>query len=310
MQPKSLRYSNLDGSRNPHGIGDVLRWQLQRKRPSAQGKHAPALTAEAVRAGLAAVPERATSVTWIGHASFLVRVAGAALLIDPVLSDRLVTVPRLVPPGLSWGDLPRIDAVLITHNHRDHLDVPTVRRLAEAGTRFVVPQGLGDWFAGAVSRDVTELGWWETHDVGDARVTFAPSQHWSMRSAFDRDRSWWGGYVVEGSGGRVYHSGDTAYFEGFREIGARVGKIDLAMLPIGAYAPRWFMKAQHMDPFDAAHAFADLGADRMVAMHWGTFILTDEPVDEPPELAVRAFAERGLDRARLLLPKIGETIAV
>jgi L-ascorbate metabolism protein UlaG (beta-lactamase superfamily) len=155
---------------------------------------------------------------------------------------------------------------------------------------------------------IVELEWWESHQVGDVRVTLVPSQHWSMRSPFDKNRRLWGGFVYESAEATVYHAGDTAFSERvFREIGERFPRIDAAMLPIGAYDPAWFMQPQHQNPEEAGRAFELLGARRFVAMHWGTFRLTDEPLGEPPARLDAWWAERGLPRDRLWIPAIGET---
>jgi len=144
--------------------------------------------------------------------------------------------------------------------------------------------------------------------VNDVRVTYVPSQHWSRRGLFDTNETLWGGFVIEGTKARIYHAGDTAYFEGFKEIGARFAGIDAALLPIGAYDPPWFMERQHMNPEQAVQAFLDLGARKLVAMHWGTFKLTDEPLDEPPRRLRQEWARRGLPEAALHIPAIGETL--
>jgi L-ascorbate metabolism protein UlaG (beta-lactamase superfamily) len=189
------------------------------------------------------------------------------------------------------------------------MDAPTLRRLGPSVTYFV-PRGLGQWFKRSGLSRVTEMDWWQTEKIGSLTVTFVPAQHWSRRGLWDVNETLWGGFVIEGGGRRVYHSGDTAYFSGFRQIGERCGPLDAAMLPIGAYEPRWFMKTQHMNPEDALQAYLDLGAKRFMAMHWGTFKLTDEPLDEPPQLLRRLWAERGLDPAALSIPAVGETVAL
>jgi L-ascorbate metabolism protein UlaG (beta-lactamase superfamily) len=174
----------------------------------------------------------------------------------------------------------------------------------------VVGKGLGAWFRREGLPKVVELDWWERADVDGLAITFVPAQHWSRRGLLDEDQTLWGGFVIADGRRRVYHSGDTAYFSGFAEIGARVGPLDAAMLPIGAYEPRWFMRPQHMNPEDAVRAFVDLGAARFFAMHWGTFKLTDEPLDEPPALLRALWSARGLHAARLFVPAVGETVAL
>ncbi|HSN82631.1 MAG TPA: MBL fold metallo-hydrolase [Polyangiales bacterium] len=303
------RFSNLDGTAEVADLVDILRWQLgfhdeKRPRAPATGVDVPTVAND----GQALRHATKDALTWIGHASFLIQLGGRSALVDPVLSDRLsAVVRRNVAPGLDWPALPKIDVVLVTHNHRDHMDGPTLKRLGSDPV-YVVPRGLGDWFERAGLRRVVEMDWWQEEEIEGLRVTFVPSQHWSRRGLTDMNASWWGGYVLERGGLRVYHSGDTAWFDGFSLIGKRCGDIHAAMLPIGAYAPRWFMRPQHMDPADAVRAFEALGASKLVAMHWGTFKLTDEHLAEPPELLREIWARSGLPDARRLVPAIGETL--
>ncbi|MCA9698364.1 MAG: MBL fold metallo-hydrolase, partial [Myxococcales bacterium] len=216
------RFTNLDGSVNPHHLGTVLRWKLglhDGPRFSARdgvGAGAPVSAND----GSALRGARHPSLTWIGHASYLVQLGGRSALIDPVFSDRLALLPRSAPPGVARADLPKIDLVLITHNHRDHMDAPSLRLIGDAPL-YVVPEGLGSWFRRAGFSRVVELAWWEQRELEGLAVTFVPAQHWSRRGLFDDHTSAWGGYVLEAEGLRVYHSGDTAYFEGFAEIGRR-----------------------------------------------------------------------------------------
>jgi L-ascorbate metabolism protein UlaG (beta-lactamase superfamily) len=301
------RFQNLDPSDNYRGFRHVMAWQLglgpEPRRRSPRRADVPAVrnNGQALRGA----PRNA--LTWIGHATYLVQLGGVSVLTDPVLSSRVVLVPRNAPPGLDHGTLPRIDAVTVSHNHLDHMDAPTLRRLGPS-VRYVVPLGLGDWFLREGLRDVVELDWWQSAEVRGMKITLVPSQHWSQRGLLDTDATLWGGFVYEADGLRAYHSGDTAYFSGFRLIGERCGPIDAAMLPIGAYDPRWFMGPQHMNPEDAVQAFLDLGARRFFAMHWGTFKLTDEPLDEPPEFTRRVWSERGLPPEQLAIPAVGETV--
>jgi len=199
-----------------------------------------------------------------------------------------------------------IDASLVSHSHYDHLDLPT---LTAVGAPVIAGRGLDRLFRGE-GLFCTELGWWQTARVGEVRVTFVPAQHWSRRGLFDGNETLWGGFVIQGRAATVYHSGDTAWFDGFAEIGRRFPGIDAAMLPIGAYDPAWFMEQQHLNPEQALAAFGALGAERFLAMHWGTFKLTDEPLDEPPR---RLEAERrrlGLPQARVGVPAVGESVEV
>ncbi len=312
-QPRDAerRFTNLDGGM-PHGFGAVLRWAVWDKmtgKRRVSPAHAPVPTAAPDLALLATppAPGEPARITWLGHASFLVQLDGVSLLLDPALLPAIFGgIPRNVPPGVRIEQLPPIDAVLVTHSHYDHLDLPTIERV---GAPVVTGLGLERYF-----RDrkifATELGWWSTTTVRGVRVTFVPSQHWSRRGLFDTNRTLWGGFVIEGSRATIYHSGDTAFFGGFAEIGARFPAIDAALLPIGAYDPAWFMEQQHLNPEQALRAFVALGARTFVAMHWGTFKLTDEPLDEPPQ---RLEAERrrlGLAPECVRVLAIGETLPV
>ena len=305
-----MRYSNLDGHTAGGSLLRLLRWKAgwhAEKRPSAPmtGVPVPAVANDGRELRKAA----ADALTWVGHASFLVQLGGSSALIDPVMSPALVggLIPRNVAPGLDWQAMPKIDLVLVTHNHRDHMDAPTLRRLGPDPV-YVVPRGLGHWFARSGLRRVVEMEWWQREHIVGLDVTFVPAEHWSRRGLLDTNESWWGGYVIERGGLRVYHSGDTAWFDGFELIRQKCGPIDAAMLPIGAYAPRWFMQRQHMDPADAVRAFTALGAARFVAMHWGTFKLTDEDLAEPPRLLAEAWQRESLPQDRLAVPAIGQTL--
>jgi N-acyl-phosphatidylethanolamine-hydrolysing phospholipase D len=251
-------------------------------------------------------------LTWIGHATFLVRLGGATFLTDPVFSHRASPVPfagpqRMIPPGVPLPALPPVDFAVISHDHYDHTDLPAVRALAARGVRFVVPRGMGALVRSAGGQ-ATELEWWESAELAGLRVTCVPAQHFSGRGLFDRNRRWWAGFVVEAAGRRVYHAGDTGYFTGFREIAARLGAPDLALLPIGAYRPRAMMRRVHMDPEEAVRAAVDLETRQVVGMHFGTFDLSDEPMDEPPRRFLAAAADAGL-AGRASVMKVGETRA-
>ena len=304
-----MPYTNLDGRSRYSSLGRILRWQLgwhEERRPRTPGTGVPVPVI--ANDGRALRKAAADALTWIGHASFLIQLGGRSALIDPVMSPSIAGfVKRNVAPGLAWSALPKIDLVLVTHNHRDHMDVPTLKRLGPDPV-YAVPLGLGRWFERAGLRRVVEMAWWQQEEIEGLNVTFVPAEHWSRRWLFDTNETWWGGFAVERGGLRVYHSGDTAWFDGFAQIGARCGEIHAAMLPIGAYAPRWFMRSQHMDPGEAVRAYTALGAKRFVAMHWGTFKLTDEDLREPPLLLRDIWRREHRPEAPLAMPAIGETL--
>ncbi len=244
-------------------------------------------------------------LTWIGHATFAARLGGQTIVTDPVWSRSLHgVVPRLVAPGVAFEAMPKIDVVLISHNHYDHLDAPTLKRIGPDAL-YVVPEGNGPLLRRLGLPKVVELDWWQRHTHGELEITCVPARHWSMRMPWDRNDGLWGGFVVAGPEATVYHSGDTGLFDDFAEIGQRCGPIDYAMLPIGAYEPRWFMEPQHMNPDDAVSAFEMLGAKHLVGMHWGTFVLTDEPLAEPPERTEAIWKQRSYDQERLLILPVG-----
>ena len=253
------------------------------------------------------------SVTWIGHATFLVRMDGATFVTDPMFSERASPLrfagpPRLVPPGIPLDGLPRCDFALVSHDHYDHADLESLRALAARGTPIVVPLRMGD-VVGKAGGTAVELGWWNHVDIAGLRIHCVPAQHFSGRSLRDRGRRLWAGWVVEGPTRRFYHAGDTGYFGGFGEIGRRLGPIDLAAIPVGAYVPAAMMRPVHLDPEEAVRAALDLGARRALAMHWGTFDLTDEPLDEPPARFLAEAARRGLSGDRTWVLRVGETRA-
>ncbi len=259
---------------------------------------------------------RETTVTWIGHATLLIQTRGVNILTDPHLGERASPVSfagpkRVVPPAVSFDGLPRIDLVLISHNHYDHLDEGTVKRLASSpggSPRFLVPLGIKEWLNRRGIRNVREMDWWETEDVFGLSLHFVPTQHWSARSPFDRNETLWGAWVVERPGFRLLFCGDAGYSGHFRDIARRFGSFDLAAIPIGAYDPRWFMKSAHLDPAEAVMVHRELKSRYSIAIQWGTFVLSDEPLDEPPVRLAEALAGAGVDPGRFVTLRHGETI--
>ena len=253
-------------------------------------------------------------VTFIGHATFLIQTPAGHFLTDPMYSRRagplnLVGPRRVRQPAVRFDDLPPISVVLLSHNHYDHCDLPTLRRLARRFDPIVVtPLGNGPLVRSASVRRVEELDWWQEAKTPAVPITLTPACHFSARSPFDRDRSLWGGFMLVVKNVRMFFAGDTAYAPFFRDVRQRLGPIDLALLPIGAYEPRWFMQAVHMNPAEAVQAHLDLEASQTIGMHFGTFQLTTEGIDEPVRALDEACEARGVPRSRFRTLEFGESV--
>jgi L-ascorbate metabolism protein UlaG (beta-lactamase superfamily) len=306
---------HFDGTRffNPYApqgrtTEEVRRWRRTRQRqPWSEHIDDPPLPPPGP-----AAPGRIT-VTFIGHSTFLVQIGGIRVLTDPIWSERCSPVsfagPRRVrPPGQSLDALPGVDLLLVSHNHYDHMDLPTLRQVQKRWAPLVAT-GLRNarHLAKAGIRSAVELDWWDSIELAGARVTYVPAQHFSARGLFDRNRSLWGGFVVETGGVSVYFAGDAGYSPYFEEIGRRFPRIDLALIPIGAYEPRWFMRQNHIDPSEAVRAHLDLGARRGIGMHFGTFQLTDEAIDAPVLEMRCARDQAGLTESDFDVLAFGET---
>ncbi len=251
-------------------------------------------------------------ITFIGHSSFLIQIAGKNILVDPVFAHWLVLLRRMRRPGVDVSDLPAIDLVLQTHAHMDHLNLPSLRAILEHNERrsgwlpqIVVPEGVEDLVDSLGFAEVRTLRWWDELWLEGLRVVMTPAQHWGTRY-FSDDHRGYGGYVLEGNGHSVYHSGDTAYFDGFREVAQLEPQV--ALLPIGAYSPD-AIRSVHTTPEDALQAFFDVGATQMIPMHYGTFRLSKEPLDEPLTRLLAAAARHGMQE-RVTVLREGETMLV
>jgi L-ascorbate metabolism protein UlaG (beta-lactamase superfamily) len=254
------------------------------------------------------------AITFINHATFLIQTGGIAILTDPVWSKRVSPVAWAGPrrarnPGVPFEDLPRIDLILLTHNHYDHLDIATLKRLRRSFSPTIVVAAGDARVVGPLGfEDLRELDWWNETTIGEElKITFVPAQHSSARGLRDRQRSLWGGYVIHSRGSRIYFSGDTGYSTHFSDIKLRLGSPDIAMLPIGAYEPRWFMQPIHMNPSEAVRAHGDLGARHSIAMHFGTFQLTPEAIDQPLIDLRDALLQSGLSDQEFATLREGET---
>jgi L-ascorbate metabolism protein UlaG (beta-lactamase superfamily) len=307
-------FANTDSGFARPGFWTVQKFRLNRLWQAVTGDRPqpPISPVETDGAALRANPASAT-VTWIGHATLLFQLEGVNILTDPIWSERAGPTSylgprRLVPPGLRFEALPPIHVVLISHDHYDSLDRRTIERLAATHRPlFLVPLGFKAWFGGLGVTGVVELDWWQSHVVGGVTFTSVPAQHWSARTPWDTDRRLWSGWALLGRERRAYFAGDTGYYDGFHEIGRRLGPFDLAAIAIGAYEPPAMMRHSHTTPEEALRIFADVGGHRFVAIHWGTFNLGDEPIDEPPRRLEAEARRRGLDPDAIWILRPGET---
>jgi len=318
-------YHHLEGGfRNPPGSPSALGdWSdtvaaytdriaenLNGELPSLAAEYI--LTPSEVQVGLKRVGAT-DSLTWLGHASFLIRLNGLTILTDPFLTDYATGLPpfgpqRSTPPALTPDQLPPIHMIVVSHNHYDHLDAPTVESLPNKTTiQVVVPLGLGSFFTDRGYTQVTELDWYSQANVRGVGVTAVPAIHGSARGLFDRNQILWAGYVLDHEGKKIYFSGDTAYGPVFKQIGKKVGPVDYALVPIGAYQPRRRMKHVHVSPEEAVNIGQDLKARITVGMHWGTIRLSDEAFEEQPKQFRQMASKKGLSEERVWVLKIGES---
>jgi L-ascorbate metabolism protein UlaG (beta-lactamase superfamily) len=328
---------HCDGERffNPHRsarpLRDVVKWMRTRRRTPwpARVPNAPHPPPPSI------VDPGEVAVTFIGHSTFLIRTASTVILTDPVFTTRAGPFgrmgPRRVrPPALAPTALPPVDLVLVSHNHYDHMQPSSLRPFADRAT-FVAPLGVASQLrlppeggnyrngrgevsslenpvASAFRRNTQELDWWQSTTVGAVEITSVPAQHFSARTPWDRDRTLWCGYIVRVDGITLYFTGDSGYSPHFGEIGARFPSIDVALLPIGAYEPRWFMSPVHMNPDEAVRAHLDLRPRVSIGMHFGTFQLTDEGIDEPLRALEHARETHGVSAAAFGVLDFGETL--
>jgi L-ascorbate metabolism protein UlaG (beta-lactamase superfamily) len=317
-------HHTANGFRNPPGSpergGDFGDWasfffrRLGRPAPEVVIPDGHVLAPADVRAGLGA-QHGADSLTWLGHASFLIRLDGRMILTDPFLSDHASPLAplgptRFAPPALRSGELPPIDVILLSHNHYDHLDLATIEALpGKERIQVVVPLRLAGYFTERGYPNVQELDWHDQTVAQGIHVTALPAIHFSKRTLFDRNQTLWTGYAIQSRRQRIHFAGDTAYGPAFAEL-AGLDRFDLALLPIGAYEPRPLMRAVHTTPEEAVQIGRELRAERIVGMHWGAITLTDEPPFEPPERFRTSAAAAGYPSDATWVMRVGETRAL
>jgi len=298
-------YKNTNGQAIDKSIKDLIRWQRNQKKP--------------VLASIEVSNEWNNSdlsknhTIWIGHSTFVIKVDDLTILTDPVFSNRASPFrrfgpQRLIPPSIDLEQLPKIDVVTISHNHYDHLDIRSLKKLSQLNPEliFLIPRGDIDIFTKRKIKNVKEFSWWDDIKINEFTFTFTPVQHWSARGLFDRNESLWGGWFIQTDKFSIFHAGDTGYSNDFIKTKETLGSPKYAFIPIGAYDPEWFMSESHVNPEDAIRIMEDLEAERSFGMHWGTFTLTAEDTLEPPERLKQALQNSNLENFDILIP--GEVI--
>lgn len=315
-------FVNSDGSTVSKSFQDLIRWYQERfgkSLPPPPGEFIASYDAFPVRDFKKAdIAGSAPTATWLGHASVLLKRNGISVLTDPHFSEKAFPVQwmgpgRKVRSPVQTAQLPDINVVVISHNHYDHMDEDTLKELAtnQPEMLFLVPLGVERTFNSWGIKNVKALDWWDSHKVGNTEFTFVPAYHWSARTLLDRNTTLWGGWVVKQPGFSFYFSGDTGYnSKDFLEIGQRLGPFDFSAIAVGAYEPRWFMKAQHINPDEAVQIHKEVGSRKSLGVHWGTFELTDEPLDQPIGDLAEAVRKRGLKDSEFILLEHGQTITL
>ncbi len=299
-------------------IWDFIKWRMrQREMEKTQPKYVPEYAQPDLERIKNPDPDK-IQLTWVGHSTFLLQVAGVNMLTDPIWSKRASPIhiagpKRQARPGIRFEDLPKIDAVLLSHTHYDHMDRNTILKLGNA-PRYFVPERVKPWFDYEGISNVSEIAWWKSEKfglpahAGELEIFAVPAKHWSKRWAFGIEDTGWGGFVVKAPTGAIYFAGDTGYHEEyFKEIGKRFPQIDLALIPIGAYYPQQIFGRYHVDPREAVVIHKEVGSKKSIGMHWGVFKLTQEPLQEPPQLLAKELAAAQLPKDDFGAMTLGET---
>jgi len=300
------RFKNTDEDAAGKSFREFLKWSFTNKKPEL-------VAIDSSDEWKELTPTSTDYLVWIGHATYLINKDGLTILTDPVFSKRASPVrfagpKRLIPPAIPIDQLPNIDVITVSHNHYDHLDLRSLKKIYKANPNaiFLVPKGDKKRLERRGIENVKEFLWWGDIEIKGSKFTFTPVQHWSARGIADRNKSLWGGWFMNLKSEIIYHAGDTGYSSDFIETKKRLGSPSLSLIPIGAYAPRWFMKTNHVNPPEAIQVAIDLESERNFGMHWGTFQLTDEEIMEPPELLNQALEERGLSEDFFKVLKPGQ----
>ncbi|WP_392559603.1 MBL fold metallo-hydrolase [Orbus mooreae] len=315
---KTKKHHTIKGFCNsePTSIGyrDLLRWKRERKIIPPQGGYQQFKANWYQKANFAVEGD---AIWWLGHATALIKIKHKTILTDPVFSERVSPVSftgpkRRTPCACSIDELPHIDIIVISHNHYDHLDHASIRQLIKRfpSVTILVPLGLKAKLLHWGAQQVFELDWWQDITIDEVVLSAVPAKHWSRRTISDTNRTLWCGWIIEYNQRCIYFVGDTGYSSEFSEIKVNFPHIDIALIPIGSYAPRWFMANQHIDPQQALQLFHDVGCKRAIAIHWGAFELADDPLDEPPRLLRQLVEHDQITNMDFLVIKIGNYVQI
>lgn len=309
-----IRYNNVGNVSTDKTFKELRQWRNERRSKKKDNSYVVPSTPP--RLSYLSENRLETTITWIGHSTFFLQYEGMNIITDPVWAKRLGLDKRIGPPGIPLSEVPPIDLILISHSHYDHLHFASIRKLYRAGTTIVVPVGLKRKMLRRGFHSCIEMEWWQQITIGKLKLSFVPTQHWTRRTLWDTNTSHWGGYILEPAETEkyklppsLYFAGDSGYFQVFKEIGSRY-KLHIAMIPIGAYEPEWFMNSQHVTPEEAIQAFIDVGAETMIPMHYGTYRLADDTAREALDRMENARVKQGISEERIRTLSYGETLVV